>query len=371
MNFFRKDAAGTWIPTNVTVTNDLMVKTRDRSDLKGADVRVAGTPTETDWYADKTGDTLEVARDERYEWALWAPLLEKAYARFSEQYGPYGDATTAPTGSGYDEINGGFARKVMPVFYGEEVDSLEATSISYSPDADNVTANIAALEQLVQFQEQQGRPGAGGEQTFLSVKIGDNDALNRCASLVDAAIAAHWEWFWNTDTLTPALESLKATLDTWSADQTDANRDAVIAEATTLSAPGTHPELTDEGSPKALRDLNEVLGIVINIGSDNSPGRRMVYSSHQYNVESVSWAYWMGLPLSISSSNVAAMAPYIDAMGTSVVLQNPHARNEPDLDGDGPDMDGTNEGRFTMSLDQLLRNFSWFETTVIDHAAAP
>ena len=374
VGFFRKDAAGLWVSTNVTVTNDLMVTSSDTADLRGADVRVAEAPQETGWYADLMGDTLEISRNEHYEWALWAPMLEKAYARFAKQYGPYGDAAAqAPTGdSGYKQIDGGFARKVFPVFYGSEADQMDATPMQYDPDANSVITNITALEQLVQLQEQQGRPGAaGGEQTFLSVKIGDDDAIKRCGALVTAALRDHWEWPWNTDALTPDLQALQATITTWSAAKNVPNRDAVIAAATSLSAPGTHPELVEEGSPRSLRDLNEVLGTVINIGSDNSPGRRMVYSSHQYNVESVSWAFWMGLPVPISSSNVAIVAPMIDPMASSVMLQNPHARNEPDLDGDGPDLDPVNEGRFAMSLDQLFRNFSWFETTVIDHEPTP
>ncbi|MFH1469567.1 MAG: hypothetical protein ABIO70_34600 [Pseudomonadota bacterium] len=42
---------------------------------------------------------------------------------------------------------------------------------------------------------------------------------------------------------------------------------------------------------------------------------------------------------------------------------------EPDLDGGGPDGDGKDDGRFTLTLDQAFRSFGWIEQAVVKHAA--
>jgi hypothetical protein len=46
--------------------------------------------------------------------------------------------------------------------------------------------------------------------------------------------------------------------------------------------------------------------------------------------------------------------------------ENPHARNEPDLDGNGP-TDGVNDGRFTMTLDSFFRNFDLLRLATVEH----
>ncbi len=372
ITFFRKDAGGGYVPVTVTVTDDLLVKSSDTQDLKGSDVRVASTPTGVDWTADVYGDELSITKSERFEWALWGPLLEKAYARFAEQYGKYGDAAAQPAGSGYTEIDGGKSRLVYPIFYGSEVSNLDADQIAYDPTSDNIGPNMEVLRQFVSFTENREHPGdAGGDQTFLQLKIGDKGAIERCLSMVDAVLAAHDPWFWEPDALTPALDSLRAAIVAWQADETDANRQVIIDEATALSAPGAFPELWDDSEADVYGDLNEVLGIVVNIGSDNSPGRRNVYSSHAYNVLDVHWAFAMGLPIEVTSANIDTVAPLLDLEGTTVEIQNPHATNEPDLDGNGPDGDAVDDGRFTMTLEAVMRNFGWTEVTTVTHAPTP
>ncbi len=364
-----REEGGVRVPTSVVVTNDLMVKSDDLDDLKGASLRLANAPSSTLWFAEIYGAQLEITKHEEFEWALWAPLLEKAYARFAEQYGKYGDAAAQPSGSGYDEINGGKARHVMPVFYGDQVTDKDADWIEFEPGDDIVAENRDNIETLLLFDE--NTDDTTGEQHFLSFKIGDEDALERCKALVEAVLDIHDPPWWGLfDTFGPALTDLKAALDTWDADRTDANRDVVITKATAVQAPGTHDELWDAAAEPVVGHLGENLGIVINIGSDNSPGRRMVYSSHQYNLKAIHWAFTSAPPTTLSSGTLDACLPFIDEVGTRLEIENPHARNEPDLDGSGP-TDGANDGRFDMSLDSAFRNFSWLEATVVDHTATP
>ncbi|HEU5059027.1 MAG TPA: DUF4157 domain-containing protein, partial [Kofleriaceae bacterium] len=81
----------TWTQVDVKVTDELAVKVTDGT-LKGAALRAAPTPTLSRYWADRSGSMLEVHRDDLFDCARWAPLLEKAYARFTQTHGRYGGA---------------------------------------------------------------------------------------------------------------------------------------------------------------------------------------------------------------------------------------------------------------------------------------
>ena len=80
--------AAAWVNCNVSCTNDLQV--RADGSLHGAKMRVDDTPLYSEYYCDTSGGTLSIDRDDYYEMALWAPLMEKCYARFAEEHGKYG-----------------------------------------------------------------------------------------------------------------------------------------------------------------------------------------------------------------------------------------------------------------------------------------
>ncbi|MDX9723578.1 MAG: hypothetical protein RBU37_22720 [Myxococcota bacterium] len=106
---------------------------------------------------------------------------------------------------------------------------------------------------------------------------------------------------------------------------------------------------------------------MIFLGSDNGAGRRQVYAAHAYNVNTVtlldksqpgggdSLRSKSGSPMKLAPGDVASRAAEIDPVASSVVLENPHAGNEPYMNGTGP-KDGKNDGRFTLPLDAFLRN---------------
>jgi hypothetical protein len=95
-----------------------------------------------------------------YQAALWAPLLEKAFARFAEQHGKYGDAFQAPgaIASGYEHIVGGDRpRKLYDVFYGPDVVTTDQASTAYRPGGAGIDPrNLKVLQQLVAFQDAAG-----------------------------------------------------------------------------------------------------------------------------------------------------------------------------------------------------------------------
>src|SRR4029079_3156014 len=81
-----------WTQVDVKVTDELAF-TLSRGKVMGARLRAAPAPTTSEHWAELVGSALEVHRTDIYDCARWAPLLEKAYARFAQSHGRYGGAT--------------------------------------------------------------------------------------------------------------------------------------------------------------------------------------------------------------------------------------------------------------------------------------
>ncbi|MBN1335292.1 MAG: DUF4157 domain-containing protein [Deltaproteobacteria bacterium] len=400
MRFFYKDPADDhWKPVTVT-TDDTLPTVADSEgaatdDLVAAGFRVADAPVQTEWSASITLDWLYVERSEQYEAALWAPYLEKTYARFAEEYGQYGDGSASEQ-SGYDVIDqGGASQACYPMFYGDAVEATGTQDTTFRPGMDIVSDNIPAIRRLLLLENP--RPG---QQEFLQARIGSQGAVTRMKAqseyiltLDTLSLAAEMVFFgaipWVGEgmaseraqeaarsgalALHADLRALNALVTTWEEADSDAARDTalepVVTKAREVQEPGRHPLLHVPDSDKKYHDLNELLGEVINLGSDSGPGRRMLYAAHAYNVLSVTLTGRAGEPLAITPDEVAAQAGQIDPTRSTVVMQNPHAGNEPDLEGRGPS-DRVNEGRFTLTLDQFLRNVDLLRFATVESESA-
>ncbi len=364
--FQRFDAgAAAWVNCNVSCTNDLQV--RADGTLHGAKMRVDDTPVYSDYSCDTSGGILTIDRDDYYEMALWAPLMEKCYARFAEEYGKYG--LGAGTGAGgYNIIHGGGGSEdVYQIYYGGAATAFTET-INYTQGSDLVTTNAAAIGQLVSYVNTQENPGAGGgTETFMHARIGRQSSARRLVQLIDAVVDDWWVWPWETNTLDPALNGAKTDINAWLAAPTAATRTTMLTSVRAVCAVGAHPELWDEDNGQEYRDLLEVGNIVCNIGTDAGPGTRSVYAAHAYHVKDVHFKGTDGADLALTTSNLAANIGNISDMESSVVLENPHARNEVDLDGDGPDLDSNNEGRFEMTLHSFLTNLDLLRGATVAH----
>jgi hypothetical protein len=146
--------------------------------IHGAQLRAADTPKTRKWWCLVNGDKLEVHRLDIYQMARWAPLLEKAGARFSEEYGQYGHGERVERASnpeseqqdpshGYGNLEGGLSGYTMTMFYGQEGERVAGGQADSSPTTaapQNATseavlnANQAAFERLLSLAGQ----GAGG-----------------------------------------------------------------------------------------------------------------------------------------------------------------------------------------------------------------
>jgi outer membrane protein OmpA-like peptidoglycan-associated protein len=156
-----------WIQVAVTV-NDTLAFDIANNQVHGAQLRCAPGPKAADYWGDVQGTTLEIHRHDEFECARWAPILEKAYALFSQNHSNNGGARPNGTtgASGYDAINGGWSYEALCVFYGPQSDAagadLKQQDTNFNPGAaSQVVANAPVMEQLALLQGRgtQTRPG--------------------------------------------------------------------------------------------------------------------------------------------------------------------------------------------------------------------
>ena len=144
VNFHRldrtKEPGHQWVLAPVTVDHSLLhsqYRWDNTATPKGADFRVGDEPKSAEWYAEVEDNVLSITKEAAYEAALWLPLLEKAYAKFQDQWGAYGEgkgenldpgkrATMLNKGFseedldiGYELLNWGATAKVYPMFFGD------------------------------------------------------------------------------------------------------------------------------------------------------------------------------------------------------------------------------------------------------------
>jgi len=389
--FHRLDnAAGEWVEQ--VISTNAEIQTRNRTDgsvgtnVKGARFRVANDAQRSEWWAHIDGNTLKVFQKNLYEVALWGPLIEKTYAFFAQQFGRYGNGMNGDEGKGgYDIIgSGGMSQACYRMFYGEDVADESTQAVNFDGRTDSVQLNADAIQRLLTF-ELNKQAQDGQTQQYAQARISPDGAIRRAKLLAEAVLrhqtktepGAFRRFINKLRGKTPdanvtaaraniatALGTFIAAIDTYLADRTQANKTALVTQAQAIEAIGAHDLLRDPDAAKVYHDLLENLGVVINLGTDNGPGRRMVYAAHAYNIMSVALCNAQGAALTMQPAEVPRRLAEIDGVRSSVVLENPHARNEPNMNGP---IDAVNEGRFTLTLDSFLRNTDLLRLAAVDH----
>lgn len=392
VTFQRFDAkSGAYKHVTIHTGNSLLTKKSKKGhvSLVGARMRIADKAKRTQYWAEVHGGTVEIHRRDLYETALWAPMMEKAYADFTQKYGNDGQGVAAgdKKKSGYAVIDGGGSvEDCYQMFYGAAA-TANTTGMTFTPGSDVVAGNLAALQDLLRYQAQKGNTAAGTTQTFMHARMSDTGAVTRGRDLIDQVTGI----LFGMDT----MDSLKALFGETTAEKIlrmlreidrallrttlatlrttlvnnlagTATSAQVAKAADPVSTPDGFPHLWDDTMPAPFKHLRENLGILINLGDDSSPGRRQNYTSHAYQVRDVAIADKAGAPLAVTAATVAGQLANIDAEQSKVVMHNPHATNEPDLRGTGP-ADGKDDGIFTYTLGQFLRNFDLLRFANVAH----
>jgi hypothetical protein len=392
------------------VTGVGIVTARGGRQLHGAQLHAGQTPVKAAYGAAIASNRLEVHRADTYQMARWAPVLEKAWSRFAEVHGQYGQEGRGPDGSGeasvsatggtaqsgYAAIDGGWSHRVMTAFYGAEAEpggpgGVQQVATTFAPGSSAVLGNLPVVDQLLLLQGR-GEHASPGDTTApiitatamnapLVTRLGqaitaaqaDPDWRNvkqRTQSRIRSAAAKVTAYQTATSPATTYATQAAAT----AAEQNAMN--AVAAACVAAVRPGeTWSVLGRADRSPAIRALTELMLDLRNAGTDHSTGQRNIYGNHVYSVVGFSVALTGGeaVPSPIpTGADRVAFYNKIDPVASSVRLQNPHHGNEPDPFGDnrpanpadGVPAGSGADGVFTFTLDQFLRNFTSVESGV-------
>jgi hypothetical protein len=375
VRLYRKDGTNI-LPVNLAVTSDLRVEdlgdgATGASPL-GAGMRAAPTPKYTEYYADITGTTLHIYADRYYETAMWAPLLEKAYAQFAGQYGQYGGfhdedkarpgADGAPS-SDYGYLNGGIAQYSYELMYGPDAVNVGAlqwtTTDGSTPAAGTLAANAGIVQNLL-WASQIEVPS--GQKMMMTVGADRGEMIERLDRM-STPLLARADMAGHADLATD-IRVMQGHIATWRTATGD-DKDTALGDVSHAAADvvnrSDHPELYDAASPREYRDYGENANIVAMIRTDHGGDQRHTYAWHSYTVLGSTFKKADGTVLSLAPSTCADHLSEIDPLQSTVRLRNPHGTNEPNLQA----TDGTDDGEFTMTLDSFTRSFSFQQFGVV------
>lgn len=232
-----------YVPVDVGVSGDLAVRITGNT-VYGAQLRCAPTPKVQEYYATITGTNLEVHRKDTFELGRWAPLLEKAYARFAQQHGQYGGDHPgnghAAGGSGYADIDGGVSTLALSVLYGAATAgaNVHDEAITAFPPAGTglLAANAHVVDQLCLLAGRGDTAAAGDRDAPLLFANTFPDAqANNLAQAIPLAIADP-DWANIPAARQTKILAIQTALTAWQALPADTG--TVTAKATALTAVG-------------------------------------------------------------------------------------------------------------------------------------
>ncbi|MES2645196.1 MAG: hypothetical protein V4850_37255 [Myxococcota bacterium] len=345
--FHRYDEASqTWVPVPVPITTTLARNKENSGTLLGAGFRVAKEPVSAAWYAEinPSQEELVIVRKGVHEAAMWVPLIEKAYARYSEMYGQYGGHPghmndEQAGGSGYDAAEGGWSSAAMRVLYGEGV-----------------------VDQQVRIKDAEGTTVVGNNATRVAALLRISDPRTRTMG------AASGMSDQLPERLAAILERVLANPDAVPPDALAICR-SVLVVANVAAAGNAVPPAVLASHARALVDAvpadsggelgraRDVCTVLMDLGATDGTAPRSIYANHAYSVAGAVLRGGRGQVLDLRPEDLRARIGEVDGLRSEVELRNPHRRNEPDMEGDGP-ADGVEDGTFRMPLDQFLTMFT-------------
>lgn len=376
-------AAAKWQPRNIQVDMNFLHAADEHGGadyLMGSGFRMGKTPTRGKWYASvEEGEALWVCEDAQYEFAVWAPLLEKAYARLAERFGQYGGAYSGDANSntdangdarsGYEVIDGGYSQYCYGILYGDAEVANDYTNLSYDPAASGaalIAANLPLIEELLKVN---GTDMPAGQVSYLTLSTDSGTIVGRLKAQIERTLGLDGvnrfqSFVKSLQWIQTLCERYKAAENSGDQAKLDAAANDITQACTRMAAPAAWPILDSDRNGGAYQALRDLLQVAQNIGTDASDGRRLTYADHAYSVLGVSLRDRNGAPLNLSGADLPTRKDEIDPQQSTVRLRNPHGTNEPDADGDGAD-DGRDDGAFSMPLAQAIRVFSVSEQAVV------
>lgn len=347
-----EEAAKQWVPAPVVVDTKLARDAQNMGSLVGAGFRVSEEPVSAAWHAEVNenpdGNELAIWRRSVHEAALWAPLIEKAYARFAEMWGQFGGHpshrdTEKRGGSGYDAVEGGLAAPALRVLYGERLADRQAATV-VEPGNDLLHDNMALVRQMVAM-------GTAGKPTRLVTASASTDEIpSRLAKLLRAA---------DTEGLPP--EAVSACFSTRIAAELTA---AGIADARValLAHAGALVALLPADGAGPLAHARELCTVLLNDAREGGGSPESLYANHAYAVLGIELRDAAGQDLPMAPEEVGRRIAEVDPTRTTVRLRNPHGHDEPTI---GSTVDGTDDGAFALSLERFLTLYTHIDSGIV------
>jgi hypothetical protein len=345
--------------------------------MAAAKARLAPKPSVSEWFAKKEGDVLKVYRKNVFQAALWVPFLEKAYAKFAQKHGQYGNFNnekgndlTDSKGkqrSGYDIIDGGHSQLVYGLFYGKGADT--GAKRVYNSQASASLLDPANLDHIRLLLNFQGKGMKAGEKMMLTAGVEKEMLIHRIQSALTRSLALKETGKPKNAALKTALAATKTWTDSFVTAETagdDAKQKTAIkglvAAARILSDPANYPALHDPKAPKTYVNLNELLSTARHLGTDHGGGQKFIFTGHAYSIINVVFKDTADKVLDLNLAKLNQEAKRISRANSSVTIRNPHHTNSPNEHAKGVKGD---TGEFTVTLDQFLRNFTHINKALI------
>jgi outer membrane protein OmpA-like peptidoglycan-associated protein len=246
------DGTVTYAQQQVHASSELSVF-KDGDTIHGAQLRAGEGPKAVEYWSKVEADALEVHRKDTFQLARWAPLLEKAFARFSEQVGQYGgtghneEGGAGTTTSGYKNIDGGWSHHTMFVFYGPDAlpggaANVQQQGITWAPGADLLATNPDVVDQLLLLAGRGDRAtDADNEAPILTATSMVDQLIPR---LKDAIVAAEADADWANlgEVRQTLVQDVQSAIQLWEARQ-DPEAKAHIGNTCQIAArSGPSPE---------------------------------------------------------------------------------------------------------------------------------
>jgi outer membrane protein OmpA-like peptidoglycan-associated protein len=222
--------------------------------IHGAQLRSGELPKAQDYWSNIDGDALEVHRKDIWQLARWAPLMEKAFARYAQEYGQYGgtgngeaQASDSPSGSGYAVIDGGWSHYTMFVFYGPDAleggaANVQQQAITWAPGSQILAQNPAVVDQLLLLagRGEQAAPEHADAPILTATSMNDQ-LIPRLKDAIDAAKDdADWN---NLGTLRQGLiEDVRSAITLWEANDNEHTQRLIGDRCVVAARPGPQPE---------------------------------------------------------------------------------------------------------------------------------
>ena len=366
------------------------------SQIHGAQLRAADAPHQSEWWAQTPAQTLEVHRRDTYQCARWAPLLEKAIARFSQTYGQYGGDQGASAGekssaSGYANIDGGWSHDEMFLFYGGAADlkvpnsgNVQQQATQWAPGSQVLASNPKVVDQLILLQGCGDHADPNHQDAPILTATSMVDLLiKRLSSAITAAQIVP-DFAKLTTASHRHITAVQQAVSVFNNTQFDPDAAKTQARAKIGTAclaavdPKAGHDLFAKTRASRIKELLDLMLDLKNIGTATSPGQRNVYGNHVYSVVGVNFCNTTGVAVPLQTLTPAqrpAFFPLVDTGVSHVRLRNPHHTNEPDPQGknqpahpgDGVPSGAAADGMFTMNLEQFFRNTAF----VRNETAAP